>query len=299
MTVRSNAGSAPIASIDQDGTHGTSGMAASGIGAAHTGMTSDSSFGQNQGSYTIEVPFMATTTLDSVVSDPGDRAAQNKRKRIREACGFPELKRHSLGSCGSFSLDPTVVLLAFVARSRWNDFDYVKPYCNLFRASELPELVHSHAYINYVSEVVDRIKTECKSLPNGRVRPGLVNFIAQQELYSNAEALEIARKFSSALNDFAETYSEVDRLPGHVVRIDGPEALIVLETPERDVLQKVEASYLEMFGLNQPDSAFIFHRQKWTPDTTVGTYIPAVTQVSSSGIDDEALRSSEKSLPPL
>lgn len=248
----------------------------------------------------IEVPFMAATTLDNVVADPGDRAIQQNRKMIREALGLPQVARHSLGHNGSFSLDPTAVLLAFVARARWTNQDIVTPYRDMFLSSGLAELVHSSAYAQYVSVTVDRVRAECRARSVGDFGPGLVNAIARQQLlFADETALEVASCFSLALRRFADTHSEVDRIPGHIVRIDGPEAIIVLETPERDELHRVEADYLERFGLNQAESAFVLHRQKWTPDTTVGMYIPAVRCTDESDIDEAMLRSSEQPLPSL
>ena len=248
---------------------------------------------------TIEMPFMATTTFDNVVSDPRERAAQQKRKRIRDAFGLPELERHSLGRIGSFSLDPTAVLLAFVARSRWNDPDVITPYQNMFRTCGLNELVRSDAYTQYITGTVERVRTHCRALSKGDFGPGVVNNIARQELYSNGTARAIANQFSSALSEFAASHPEVDRLSGSVVRVEGSEAVIVLQTPDKDELHKVDVKYLELFGLNQAEATFVLLRQKWTPDTTVGVYVPAITLVDHNGIDEETLRSVETSLPSL
>lgn len=247
----------------------------------------------------IEIPFMAATTLDSVVADPGDRAVQQNRRSIREAFGLPEVKRYSIGPKGSFSLDPTAVLLVFVARARWSNREIVSSFNTIFQRCGLAEVVRSDAYAACVSNTVERVRAECRGRFTGDFGPGLVNSIALDQLNADNSLREVAACFSKALGLLADTRAEVERIPGHVVRIDGPEALIVVETPERHELHRIDSNYLERFGLKHAGSAFVLHRQKWTPDTTVGIYVPAVRSHNFVDLPETTLRAAEKPLPAL
>lgn len=251
----------------------------------------------NVQTWVIEIPFMAATTLDDIIADPGDRAVQQNRKLIREALGLPEVKRYSLGTKGSFSLDPTAVLMAFVARSRWSNRDILESYHNVFRACGLSDVVRSDAYAACVSGTVERVRAECRGLSAEDFGPGIVNSVALEQLHVDRTAREVAKCFSRALDLLADTHVEVERVPGHVVRIDGPEAIIVIETPERHELHRIDAKYLERFGLRTAGSAFVLHRQKWTPDTTVGMYIPAIRNADRAEVLEAHLRAAEKPLP--
>src|SRR6056297_2633889 len=58
----------------------------------------------------MEVPFMAGTTLDQFVGSK-PRHLQSSRLKIRHNVGMEDIRRHVMGSRGSFTIDSSFVLL--------------------------------------------------------------------------------------------------------------------------------------------------------------------------------------------
>ena len=93
---------------------------------------------------------------------------------------------------------------------------------------------------------------------------------------------------------------EFRRLPGQLVRIEGREAIVVLDTGEREELRAVDAGYLSSMGIDTSGDVFIQQILQWSPDTVASVYIPALDLAASEGdrsrLESE-LNAAETALP--
>ncbi len=94
--------------------------------------------------------------------------------------------------------------------------------------------------------------------------------------------------------------SEFQRLPGQLVRVEGNEAIVVLDTGEREELRAIDAGYLRSMGIENSGDVFIQQILQWSPDTVASVYLPALDLTASE--DDrsrleEELNAAETALP--
>ncbi len=69
---------------------------------------------------------------------------------------------------------------------------------------------------------------------------------------------------------------EFRRHPGELVRFEGPEGIVVIDTGGRDVLRSVDARFLRSLGIETSGDTFIQQELQWSHDIVAAIYVPAV-----------------------
>ncbi len=245
-----------------------------------------------------ELPIFATTSLDYYAKDlASPRAKQTHRHEIRRMLGLPQPQSHSLGSRGRYSIDFLPFFFAWMARLRWRETDSVLVLCDYIRAKGLPDLVHEDIYCLAERRVVDAVRAEAPRMPESMNIARLVNTVVHRLSKVDDALLEVARKSSEVLRDIAREHPEIERINGRVVRVEGPSTLLVLENPDQHELRLIDSKFLQRFDLVTEGDPLVLFRQRWTPDTTVEHFLPAVedSDVEQSRRDklDQLMRDAE------
>lgn len=224
-----------------------------------------------------EVPIFATTSLDYYAKDMASpRAKQTHRREIRRLLNLPEPMRHSLGRRGMFSVDFLPFFFAWMARLRWRETDSVEVLCHHIRDQGFPDLVRGDAYVQAEQRVVSAVRAQAPQMPEGMNTARLVNTVVHRLLKEDDDLLYLARRSSDALRRLARERPELERVNGRVVRIEGPSTLLTLENPERHELRLIDSQFLKRFDIVNEGDPFVLYRQRWTPDTTVEHFLPAI-----------------------
>ena len=185
---------------------------------------------------------------------------------------------------------------------RWKQRDADR-LADVYRSAGLTDLVQSKKYgaaLNIAREGVQAqvrrseltfSRDNCAQLIS-RCIAGLT--ITEPALRSMAESLgAIMRKVDAELE-------QMKRLPGRIVRHDGQEALVVVDTGEQEELRSVHSGYLKSLGLQERGAPFVLHEFSWSPDTKMSMFIPALdleeTAFASADLENE-LANAEEPLP--
>ena len=93
---------------------------------------------------------------------------------------------------------------------------------------------------------------------------------------------------------------EIRRYPGELVRIEGSQALVVIDTGDREVLRYLSADYMRSMGIKNRGDTFVQQQLQWSHCAVASIYVPAVdlaeADEESSSLEDE-LSALEMSLP--
>ena len=242
----------------------------------------------------FELPLVASTSLDWFLGkEAADTTLQKRRGAIRSALGLAAkdvawMRKASLGRKGSFQLEPSLVLMCLQTEMRWPKASYLNALSETFSVYGLPQLVRSSTFMALAEMIVKTVETvvTAQSAVPGVTLGRTVNHVIRQMSATNPVLRRAAQSYSEIMREVAEALPEVDRLPGHVVRVEGPESLILVETPEGDDLRWVDSDFLTTFGLDEADAPFVLMDQHWSPDVRTSYFQPAIVD---SGVSSDQL----------
>lgn len=253
-----------------------------------------------------EVPLVASTSMDWFLSkERSEKAVQSRRHHVRNILGLTasaHLRRRSLGRYGTFQLDAPSVLICLLTDVRWQG-TYTRTFGDLFTAAGLPRLVRSEPFVKLAEETVHAVREQ---IPDSVTKTKLAVVVNRTICHLGNEKLllQVARDYSGVMQQVVDALPNVERYTGHVVWIDGREALIELdvggEQPEQTRI--VDSDYLLAMGIDTDGQPIIAIDQHWSPDTSRSTYYqPAVVASEDDPHERERwerlLRSHET--PPL
>ena len=243
-----------------------------------------------------ELPFVASTSLDPMLEREATVATlQRRRGDIRKALGmggeaFDWMQPVSLGGHGSFGIAPTSLLLCLQTVSAWGKGRALRTLGEWMSKWVVPQLTASPLdELNW--ELVDAVRGRVLegSRDEGQSMACLVNHAIRDFAIETPEFLTAAAGYSETMGRLAETIEDVDRLGGEVVRIDGEEALILVDRPDGKELRRVAAPWLERFGLDEEGAPFVLFEQHWSPERRVSYFQPAVLEGGMSEEERSAM----------
>ena len=205
------------------------------------------------------------------------------------------MRKASLGRKGSFQLEPSSVLMCLQTEMRWPKASYLNTLSESFSVHGLPELVRSSTFIalaEMIVKTVEAVVTAQSAVP-GVALGRTVNHAIRQMSVSNMVLRRAVHSYSQIMCEVAEALPEIDRFPGHVVRVEGRESLILVETPEGEDLRWVDSDYLTTFGLDEADAPFVLMDQHWSPDVRTSYFQPAIV---GSDVSEDQLAEIEKDI---
>lgn len=241
-----------------------------------------------------ELPFTASTSLDPLLKVEASVATlQRRRVEIRRVLGmdradFGWMAPVSLGRLGSFGIVPTLVLLCLQAVSGWGKGQTLRTMEKPLTVRVIPQFVGSpRANLNQlmVREVREKVLERIQG--SGQSIACLVNHAIRDVTLENPEFRAAAMNYSVAMDNFVQEVPSLNRLSGEVIRVEGPEALVMVNRPEGKELRWVDATVMELNGLDEPGAPFVLFEQHWSHDRRSSYFQPAVM--------DEELTEAERS----
>lgn len=240
-----------------------------------------------------ELPFVASTSLDPLLKGEATVETQQRRRgNIRRALGmigeaFNWMQPVSLGvGVGSFGIVPTSLLLCLQAASAWGGRGRaVRTLGETMSEWVVPQLTTSPLdELNWEMVKAVRERVLEGSRGEGQSMAGLVNHAIRDFAVATPAFLDATAHYSEAMGHVAATIKDIDRLTGEVVRVEGDEALILVDRAEGQELRWVAAPWLERFGLDAEGDPFVLFEQHWSPERRVSYFQPAVLE---GGLSEE------------
>jgi hypothetical protein len=239
----------------------------------------------------LEIPFISATLLDSSFR-VGGAAIRKYRQTLRKTLD-PGIQ-FSIGRAGTIQLNTVAALDCVATAGRWKagEAEHLE---NVYKSAGLTKLVESKKYVDALKLTREALQGEI------RTRTNLVGQISQcvaALAVSDPVVRAVAFTMGSIMQKVNAQLQQMKRLPGRIVRYEGGEALIVVDTGEREELRSVDSNYLTSLGLQDRGAPFVLHEFKWSPDTTMSVFFPALDL--AEGVDpklEKRLKAAEQPLP--
>lgn len=216
-----------------------------------------------------EIPFLFATALDDL---PGQKrwALQKQRKEFGALGG----SGFSLGRRGRVQL-ANPPMLSCLASASAHDLEFAKELFRAYQGAGLAELVESPSYRRTLDLTECSIREQAMAAGARPTMAGLASSLG--ELYRiNEEVREVTDHLHRIMDEVDRRFPEVENLPGRLVRVEGPEALVVVQDGGRRRLESHPASYLEALGIVETDAPFVVQQQRRRPGNRVEIFFPAI-----------------------
>jgi hypothetical protein len=242
----------------------------------------------------LEIPIVSATALDSSLGQSSTAGVQKARQALKQQ--FGPYDAVSLGRHGTAHLTNAALLTCLTTDRRW-DRVRANVLCSAYREAGLESLVASKKY-QAALDLTKKSLQQAAATTKGLGVAALVARTLSNLILGNALVREVATEMTRISTRVGERLPEESRLPGRVERFEGPEALVVIDTGEREELRRVDAHYLQSSGIVEPGDAFMLHELRWSPDATARVYVPAVTLPAVDAAAEKAeLEAAETPLP--
>ena len=248
----------------------------------------------------LETPLISATTLDEVLrSAHRQAAAQKYRQRIRKTLRDPKIGI-SLGKGGTVQLTNIAVVACVATAGRWQLSDGEK-LADVYKSEGLVDLITSQSYKRMLQLVRADLKKRLKSITHGQSRVAVSRLIPESlAALITAEPVvqEVIHSLREILARVDDKTKQLNRLPGQLVRFDGPEAIVTVNIGEREELRSYDSEYVKSFGLYESGSPFVLHELSWSPDSLMSVFFPALDLKDQWSPDlERRLKEHESSLP--
>ena len=219
----------------------------------------------------LEIPVADALALDEVLGrSPG---IPKLRQELIHEFGW-NTHRISLGKWGSLSLNAAPLLGCVATAWRW-DRARAMELGKSYNDAGLRDLLHTPEY----SRAMDLVKASLRAAMNRLAAPPnmprLLWAVMTDLIGTNSEVRCLAEQVAEITSRVDCTLGQMQRFLGHLERIEGEEALVVLESARKE-LRAVHPATLAATGIEQPGEVFVLYQYQWSPDTVTSLYIPAV-----------------------
>ncbi len=246
---------------------------------------------ENKQSQYHELPLVASTSLDWVLGEGvATTTLQKRRMAIRSELGLGDedlqwMRKQSMGGLGSFQLVPSSVLLCLQTDQRWHNRVFLNTLSQSLTAHGLPKLMRSATFLALTEMMIKAVKALVKGGEQPKNIGRSVNHVIRELSLRTPMLRAAAVDYSNIMIKVASVVPQLDRYTGHVVRLEGPDALILVDRPEGKDLRWIATELLETFGLDEADAPFVMLEQHWSPDVRTSYLQPAI--VDSDYSDEE------------
>jgi hypothetical protein len=248
----------------------------------------------------LENPLVSATTLDGILrSAHRESAVQKYRQTIRRELKDPAIGV-SLGKGGTVQLTNVAVFTCVATAGRWQLSDGEK-LADVYKKAGLVKLINSKDYKDMLQLVRKALQQRVRSLPKDASGRAVARLIP--ECLTDLVTKEwVVRKVATSLHEIVmhvdHEMKQIKRLPGQVVRVDGPQTIVTVNTGEREELRSFNTDYLRSAGLYESGAPFVLHELSWSPDIVMSVFFPAVDlkEAESSRVEQD-LKALEKPLP--
>jgi hypothetical protein len=186
--------------------------------------------------------------------------------------------RISVGRGGTLQL-ATVPAVAYVATAaRWHKNDALK-LVNLYKKAGFVHLVRSKDYKKATNLMTQAIQDTVRTGKGKSSQTSVAHIIPKcwAELTEEHEVVrEVTQSMLQIFFKVDQEAEQIRRLPGRVVRFEGGNALVTINSGDKEELRLVDSSYLKSAGIQDDGTLFVLHEYKWSPDSTMSLFFPAV-----------------------
>jgi hypothetical protein len=242
------------------------------------------------GSY-CEIPFVSATTLDSALTSSGSGKAALQKYRQKMRRQLDPGKRLSVGRAGTLQLTSVPALVCVAIATRWNMHDALN-LADMYKKEGFIHLTRSKDYKQALNLVGEALKLRLRETETKRTKTSIMEVIPRcwQELTATyKEVRNLAECMHEILTKVDREAEQMKRYAGRVVRFEGEgtldeenqvrfeggNALIKIDTGEREELRSVDSDYLRSAGICRNGALFVLHEYRWSPDTTMSLFFPA------------------------
>lgn len=247
-----------------------------------------------------EVPFIASTTADSLLARLVDsaRGREKLRQTARAQLGITSLGQISFGRKGRAQIEAAMLL----------------PYTRIFGTTPLAAKaffgdLESHGVLRAFSThqaLASRVMTYLKESETvdvaGNVSlTALVNRALARLASTNMTIRSFAESQRNLMQAFSRSHAHFLRLPGQLVRIEGDEALVSVwnEETSRDELRSLDASQVRDIGVEAEGATLIVYEMEYVPGIRISAIVPGVLADSDPARDLQIDRELDQYETPL
>jgi hypothetical protein len=230
----------------------------------------------------LEIPLISATTLDGAFGTGGS-AIRKYRQTIRKTLD-PGIQ-FSIGKAGTVRLSTVASLACIATAGRWKLKDADR-LVSVYKKAGLTDLINSKDYGDALKLARQALQAEVRSFGTAFSRANITELIPKclAGLTATEPVLRsVALSIGTIMKKVDEQLPQMKRLPGQIVRVEGPEALIVVDTGEREELRTVDSEYLKSLGLQESGAQFILHEFSWSPDSKMFVFFPAMDLERTAG----------------
>jgi len=223
-----------------------------------------------------EIPFVSATTLDEALTSSGSGKAALQKYRQEMRRQLDPGMRISVGRGGTLQLTTVPALACIATATRWNMQDALK-LVEIYNKAGFAQLTQSKDYKYVMNLMCEALKAKVRSTEEG-ARTAVTEIIpgCWEELTTEHEEV---RSLTECMHDiFVKVDQQAEQLKrwaGRLVRFEDENALVSIETGEREQLRVVDGAYLKSAGIHRNGAPFVLHEYRWSPDTTMSLFFPA------------------------
>jgi hypothetical protein len=224
-----------------------------------------------------EIPFLSATALDDALTSSGSGKAALQKYRQEMRRKLDPGMRISVGRGGTLQLTSVPALACIATATRWNMHDALK-LVEIYKKAGFAHLTRSKDYKCVMNLVSEAIKARVKSNEAKVAKTTVMEIIpgCWDELTTE---YKVVRSLTECMHDiFVKVDQETEQMKrwaGRLVRFEGENALVTVETGEREQLRTVDSAYLKAAGIQRNGAPFVLHEYRWSPDTTMSLFFPA------------------------
>jgi hypothetical protein len=224
-----------------------------------------------------EIPFLSATTLDDALTSSGSGKAALQKYRQEMRRKLDPGMRISVGRGGTLQLTSVPALACIATATRWNMHDALK-LMEIYKKAGFGDLSRSKDYKYVMSLVGEAVRARVRSNEAGVAKTALMEIIPGCWEELTTEYKEV-RSLTECMHDIFvkvdQQAEQMKRWAGRLVRFEGANALVTIETGEREQLRTVDSGYLKSAGIHRNGTPFVLHEYRWSPDTTMSLFFPA------------------------
>jgi hypothetical protein len=245
----------------------------------------------------LELPFASATILDTCLKS-GGAAIQKYRHALSQ--NFDPGIQFSVGRAGTIRLNTIAAMDCVATAGRWKTSDAMELE-NAYKVAGMTQLVQSANYQAALDAVRDAVQIQVRKSRKTPSRANLAQHLTHCMAgltYEDSPVRNVAFDLHGMVREVDARFQQMKRLPGRLVRNEGAESLIVVNNGEREELRTADSDYLEALGLSERGAPFVLHELRWSPDTTMSMYFPAV-DLDETSADQELERQLKAAELPL
>lgn len=225
-----------------------------------------------------ELPFLPATALDAVLDDDGRSpgGVRKLRQELRRDIGSDDRAGFlSLGRHGTLNLEPAPLFTCLAAGTVW-DRERSTFLAREYRGAGLSELLASPLYQQAMSAATAALRAAFVDLvPSVNVLAAAVATLIELTRHDSV-VRRIADRMSRISAEVDTHVSQLKRISGTVVRVDGAETLVAVHVDGRDQLRMLPTALLLSTGLSGNGTAFVLQELAFSPERRGQIVLPAI-----------------------